>query len=48
MWDEPLNYLDIPTRQKIQEAIIKYSPTMIFIEHDKYFTEKVATQIIEI
>lgn len=46
MWDEPLNYLDISTRGKIEESVLKYQPTMLFIEHDRYFTEKIATKII--
>ncbi|BBE30104.1 Lsa family ABC-F type ribosomal protection protein [Tepiditoga spiralis] len=48
IWDEPLNYIDIPTRLKLEKAILKYEPTMIFIEHDRYFIENIATKIIEI
>ena len=46
IWDEPLNYLDIYCRQQIENLIIRYQPTMIFVEHDKAFVDKVATESI--
>lgn len=48
IWDEPLNYIDILTREQIENCILKYNPTLIFVEHDKTFVEKVATKIITI
>ncbi len=48
IWDEPLNYIDILTRIQIEDAILKYSPTLIFVEHDEAFIEKVATKIIKL
>ncbi len=48
IWDEPLNYIDTLTREQIEEAILKYEPTLIFVEHDKTFVEKVATKIIDL
>ena len=48
IWDEPLNYIDILTRIQIEEAIIKYKPTLIFVEHDETFVKKVATKVINI
>ena len=47
-WDEPLNYIDRLTRIQIEEAILNYRPTIIFVEHDETFIEKVATKIISI
>ena len=47
IWDEPLNYIDILTREQIEDAILKYNPTLIFVEHDETFIEKVATKIIK-
>lgn len=44
LWDEPLNYLDIPTRLKIEESVLFFKPTIMFIEHDKYFIEKVTSK----
>ena len=48
IWDEPLNYIDILTRIQIEEAILKYKPTLIFVEHDEMFIENVATKVIEL
>ena len=48
VWDEPLNYIDILTRIQIEEAILKYKPTIIFVEHDDTFIKKVATKIINL
>lgn len=46
IWDEPLNYIDILTRIQIEESILKYMPTLIFVEHDETFIKKVATKIV--
>lgn len=48
IWDEPLNYIDILTRVQIEEAILKYKPTMIFVEHDETFIKNVATKVINL
>ncbi len=48
IWDEPLNYIDILTRIQIEEAIIKYKPTIIFVEHDETFIKNVATKVISL
>ena len=48
IWDEPLNYIDILTREQIEEAILKYNPTIIFVEHDETFIKKVATKVINL
>ncbi len=48
VWDEPLNFIDVLSRMQIEELILKFKPTMIFVEHDGAFTEKVASKIIEI
>ena len=48
VWDEPLNYIDILTREQIEEAILKYCPTLIFVEHDETFVENIATKIIHL
>lgn len=46
VWDEPLNFIDILSRIQIEESILKYMPTMIFVEHDENFTSKIATKHI--
>ena len=48
IWDEPLNYIDILTRIQIEEAIVKYKPTIIFVEHDETFIKNVATKVINL
>ncbi len=48
IWDEPLNYIDILARIQIENTILKYKPTLIFVEHDETFIEKVATKIINL
>lgn len=47
-WDEPLNYLDVITRQQIITAIKKQHPTMMLIDHDQDLIEAVSTQKIEL
>lgn len=48
IWDEPLNFIDIFSRIQLEELIIKYRPTMILVEHDKTFVEKVKTNIVRL
>ncbi|HJF86778.1 MAG TPA: ATP-binding cassette domain-containing protein, partial [Companilactobacillus farciminis] len=42
-WDEPLNYLDVITRQQIIEAIQKQRPTMLLIDHDQDLIDAVSS-----
>lgn len=46
--DEPTNYLDIETREKIEEALEEFPGTIICVSHDRYLLNKVATRIIDI
>ena len=48
IWDEPLNYIDIYSRMQIEELIETFCPTMIFVEHDRAFTDKIATKRIDL
>jgi lincosamide and streptogramin A transport system ATP-binding/permease protein len=48
IWDEPLNYIDILTREQIEDAILSYEPTVIFVEHDERFIDKIATKKVEV
>ena len=43
IWDEPLNYIDIVSRIQIEELILKYRPTMLFVEHDEAFCRNIQT-----
>src|SRR5881275_2295715 len=44
--DEPTNHLDIPSREALEEALGAYEGTIITISHDRYFLDRVATQIL--
>ena len=48
LWDEPMNYLDISSREQLEEAVLEFEPTLVFVEHDHYFVERVATQRVEL
>ena len=48
IWDEPMNYIDVISRMQIEELLLEYQPTILFVEHDKAFCEIVATQIVEL
>ena len=46
--DEPTNHIDIDTREILENALINFNGTILFVSHDRYFINKVATHIIEI
>ena len=46
IWDEPLNYIDVISRMQIEELLLEFRPTILFVEHDSLFCEKIATKII--
>ena len=46
--DEPTNYLDIPARHAVEEALNEYDGTIIAITHDRYFLDTVCTKVIEV
>lgn len=46
IWDEPLNFIDVFSRMQIEKLLMTYQPTMLFVEHDVRFREKIATQEI--
>ena len=48
IWDEPLNFIDIFSRMQIEKLLLEYQPTMLFVEHDAAFREKIATKIIKL
>lgn len=47
LWDEPLNFIDIFSRIQIEELIKQYQPTLLMVEHDRFFVEEVATEMIK-
>lgn len=48
VWDEPLNYIDIDSREQIEKLILEFKPTMILIEHDATFQNLIATKKISL
>ncbi len=48
IWDEPLNYIDIIARKQIENLIVLERPTMLIIEHDRGFMDKIATKVIDV
>ncbi len=48
IWDEPLNFIDVFSRMQIEKLLLEYQPTMLFVEHDVKFREKVATGVVEL
>ena len=48
IWDEPLNFIDVISRLQIEELLLEYSPTILFVEHDSEFCKNIATKMIEL
>ena len=48
IWDEPMNYIDVISRMQIEELLLQFQPTILFVEHDKVFCEKIATKFVNI
>jgi lincosamide and streptogramin A transport system ATP-binding/permease protein len=48
IWDEPLNYIDVLSRIQIEELLLEYHPTILFVEHDRTFSENIATKLVNI
>ena len=48
IWDEPMNYIDVISRMQIEELLLEFQPTILFVEHDKTFCENVATKIVKL
>lgn len=48
IWDEPLNYIDVFSRMQIEKLILEFEPTMLIVEHDLRFREKLAEKVIEL
>jgi ATP-binding cassette subfamily F protein 3 len=46
--DEPTNHLDVTAREILEEALEQFEGTMLFISHDRYFINRIATKIVEI
>jgi lincosamide and streptogramin A transport system ATP-binding/permease protein len=48
IWDEPMNYIDVLSRIQLEELLLAYRPTLLFVEHDQLFCEKIATKTLSL
>ena len=46
--DEPTNHLDLEAKEAIEQALVEYEGTVIFVSHDRYLLNKIAEKILEI
>jgi lincosamide and streptogramin A transport system ATP-binding/permease protein len=46
LWDEPMSYIDVISRMQIEELLLRFGPTILFVEHDRAFCENAATKKI--
>jgi ATP-binding cassette subfamily F protein 3 len=46
--DEPTNHLDLASRTVLEDALADFPGTMVFISHDRYFINRLATKVVEV
>ncbi len=46
IWDEPLNYIDMYSRMQIEQLLLDAQATMLFVEHDRAFRDRIATRTV--
>ena len=46
--DEPTNHLEISAREALEDALLKFKGTIIFVSHDRYLQEKLATEFLKL
>lgn len=46
VWDEPLNYINVLSRMQLEELLLTFRPTLLFMKHDRAFCDQVATRIV--
>ena len=48
VWDEPMNYIDVLSRVQLEGLLLAYEPTLLLVEHDAVFLERVCTQTVRL
>lgn len=48
IWDEPMNYIDVFSRIQMENLLVRFQPTIVFVEHDRAFTEAIATKVVSL
>ncbi len=46
--DEPTNHLDLASKEVLEEALAAFTGTIVFISHDRYFINRIATHVVEV
>jgi len=46
--DEPTNHLDLASKEVLEEALAGFTATIVFISHDRYFINRIATHVVEV
>lgn len=48
VWDEPLNFIDVLSRMQIEDLLLNCRPTILFVEHDSSFCDRIATKTVQL
>ena len=46
--DEPTNHLDLDSRERLEEALLDFEGTIVFVSHDRWFVDRIATHVLEL
>ncbi|MBK9090256.1 MAG: ABC-F family ATP-binding cassette domain-containing protein [Holophagales bacterium] len=46
--DEPTNHLDLDSRERLEEALLEFEGTIVFVSHDRWFVDRIATHVLDV